>query len=339
MKGAKNAIRVAVPVKLARLKVWVDKGRHWSAVDKLILWALAQKPRSSAELAIEAEIPPRLITEIILRMMRFGWIELTADSKGAAFRATDAGREVIETFETLPPMTRRTSRRVSFVMEPVAWRAYGFRGLRPYRLTEIEIIERDHAVRRVVADGDWRQLSSLDVYAAADEVLADDEQLSSIDYSASETLDQFALFTVLGNAIKGLPPEAPQELLQVIKHAAAQKPSSSVTIRPRKPAVAPANLGEIRCEPLRPEDVVLTGPDHRSLLVEILRQARSAFVMHTTFLREAAFDELKEEFSRAAKRGVSIDVFWGADGDETSRKANLDAAISINLKIQNDINL
>jgi cardiolipin synthase A/B len=108
-----SAIRVAVPVKLARLKVWVDKGRHWSAVDKLILWSLAQKPWSGAELADEAGIPARLVIEIILRMMRFGWIEFAAGPSGASFRATEAGREVIETFETLPPMTRRSSRRVS----------------------------------------------------------------------------------------------------------------------------------------------------------------------------------------------------------------------------------
>jgi len=35
--SGKNAVRVAVPVKLARLRVWVDKGRHWSGVDRLIL--------------------------------------------------------------------------------------------------------------------------------------------------------------------------------------------------------------------------------------------------------------------------------------------------------------
>ena len=189
-----SAIRVAVPVKLARLKVWVDKGRHWSAVDKLILWSLVHQPRSAAELADEADIPARLIIEIILRMMRFGWFEFAAAPNGASFRATDAGRQVIETFETLPPMTRRTSRRVSFVMEPVARHAYGLRDMKPYRPAEIDMIERDHDVRRIVIEGDWRQLTSLDLYSAADEVLPDDEQLSTIDYAASETFDQFALW-------------------------------------------------------------------------------------------------------------------------------------------------
>jgi cardiolipin synthase len=207
---AKNAVRVAVPVELARLRVWVDKGRHWSGVDRLVLWALAEQPRTAGELAVVARIPARLITEMVLRMMRFGWIELAAAPKGASFRATDAGREVLETFETLPPVTRRTPRRISFVMEPFAWQAYGLRDLKPYRPVEIEAIERDHDVRRIVIDGGWGRLTSLDVYAAADQVLPDDEELSSIDYAASDTLDQFALFPVLGTPLRACLPTLPK---------------------------------------------------------------------------------------------------------------------------------
>jgi cardiolipin synthase A/B len=337
--ATRSAIRVAVPVKLARLKVWVDKGRHWSAVDKLILWSLAQKPRSAAELADEAGIPTRLVIEIILRMMRFGWIEFAAEPSGASFRATEAGREVIETFETLPPMTRRSSRRISFVMEPVTLHAFGLRDLKPYRPAEIDMIERDHDVRRIVAEGDWRQLSSLDLYSAVDEVLPDDEQLSTIDYGSSETFDQFALFTVLGDAIKGLPPNPPGQLVRAIKQAAKQRPGNVVTVRTVKPAPVAATRGELRCEPIRPDDIILSGPEHQDLLVQILRQARSTFVMHTTFLREVAFAKLQDEFRRAAKRGVAIDIFWGADGEEKSRKNNLEAAIAVNLRIGNDPDL
>jgi cardiolipin synthase len=339
MVQQRSAVRVAMPVKLARLKVWVEKGRHWSAADKLVLWALARQPRSAAELATEAGIPARLITEIILRMMRFGWIEFTASPSGAAFRATEAGRDVIETFETLPPMTRKISRRVSFVLEPVARRAYGLRDLKPYRPADIETIARDHDVLRVVVEGDWRQLTSLDLYSAADGVLPDDEQLSTIDYAASETLDQFALFTVLGDAIKGLPPDPAAELVRFIRQTAKQKPGNTIRLSPRKTSPTAAGDGELRCREVRPEDIILSGKDHRDLLVQTLRQARSLFVMHTTFLREAAFVALEDEFRRAAKRGVTIDIFWGAAGSEKSRKANLDAAIAINLRIGKDAEL
>ena len=333
--SGKNAVRVAVPVKLARLRVWVDKGRHRSGVDRLILWALAVEPSTAGELAKVARIPARLITEIILRMMRFGWVELAAAPKGASFRATEAGREVVETFETLPPVTRRMPRRITFAMEPFAWRAYGLRDLKPYRPTEIETIEREHDVRRIVIDGGWGRLSSLDLYTAADQVLADDEELSSVDYAASDTIDQFALFTVIGNAIKGLPPDPAEPLVAAIRRAAADsKPGAAMKIQPpRKSATLATDVDIVRTIPIRPDDIVLSGTDHRDRLIEILRQARSRFIMHSTFLRENAFAELQDEFKRAAKRGVVIDIFWGANRDERDRTANLDAAIAINHRI------
>lgn len=339
--SGKNAVRVAVPVKLARLRVWVDKGRHWSGVDRLILWALAAEPSTAGELATVARIPARLITEIILRMMRFGWVELAATPNGASFRATEAGREVVETFETLPPVTRRIARRVSFSMEPFAWRAYGLRDLKPYRAGEIEAIERGHDVRRLVIDGGWGRLSSLELYAAADQVLADDEELSSVDYSASDTVDQFALFTVIGDSIKGLPPDPAEPLVTAIRRAAKEtKRSTAVTIEPQRRSITSADTGNVvRTVPIRPDDILLSGQDHRDRLIEILRQARSRLIMHSTFLRESAFIELQAEFARAAKRGVRIDIFWGADRDERDRTANLEAAIAINHRITADQNL
>lgn len=339
--SGQNAVRVAVPVKLARLRVWVDKGRHWSGVDRLILWALAVEPSTAGELAKVARIPARLITEIILRMMRFGWVELAAAPKGASFRTTEAGREVVETFETLPPVTRRVARRISFSMEPFAWRAYGLRDLKPYRPSEIEAIEREHDVRRLVIDGGWGRLSSLDVYAAVDQVLADDEELSSVDYSASDTVDQFALFTVIGNGIKGLPQDPAEQLIAAIRRAAKdQRPGTPMTIKPPRRSAASVTAGNsVRTVTIQPDDIVLSGQDHRDRLIEILRQARSRLIMHSTFLRENAFAELQEEFGKAAKRGVQIDIFWGADSNENDRKANLEAAIAINHRITADQNL
>ncbi len=260
--SSKNAVRVAVPVKLARLRVWVDKGRHWSGVDRLILWALAVEPCTASELAKVARIPARLIAEIILRMMRFGWVELAAAPKGASFRATEAGREVVETFETLPPVTRRVTRRISFAMEPFAWRAYGLRDLKPYRATEIETIEREHDVRRIVIDGGWGRVSSLDLYAAADQVLPDDEELSSVDYAASDTIDQFALFTVLGNSIKGLPPDPAEQLVAAIRRAATDdKPGAVMTMQAfRRSATQQTGVGVIPAAPIQPDDIVPVVP-------------------------------------------------------------------------------
>lgn len=53
-------VRVAVPLRIARMRVWVDKGNDWSAVDRLILWALTREPRTSIDLAEITNVPARL---------------------------------------------------------------------------------------------------------------------------------------------------------------------------------------------------------------------------------------------------------------------------------------
>lgn len=338
----RTAVRVAVPVKLARLRVWVDKGRHWSGADRLILWALTVQPRTTADLHRDACIPARLVNEIILRLMRFGWIELAATSRGAAFRATGAGQEMVETFDTLPPVTKRTARRVSFVLEPFEWKAFGLRDLKPYRLNEIENIAREHDVRRIDVEGDWRQMGVEDLFAAADQMLQDDEELSSIDFNASNSLEQFALFTVIDDAVKGLPPDPPAELVDAVRRAGGEKnPGAKVQVfaKGRRARRRDSGARTVSIPTFNPEDVVLSGLDHRDLLVETLRRASSHVVMHSTFLREAAFVEMQDEFRRTAKRGVRIDIFWGAAADERGRTENLEAAIAIIHRIAADHHL
>ena len=52
----------------------------------------------------------------------------------------------IENIQNAPPVTRRMSRRITFAMEPFAWRAYGLKGRsNSYRPTEIETIAREPA--------------------------------------------------------------------------------------------------------------------------------------------------------------------------------------------------
>jgi phosphatidylserine/phosphatidylglycerophosphate/cardiolipin synthase-like enzyme len=146
---------------------------------------------------------------------------------------------------------------------------------------------------------------------------------------------------VIGDSIKGLPPDPAEQLVAAISHAAKDnRPGTAMTVKPPRRSTTSSVAGDIvRTIPIRPDDIVLSGADHRDCLIEILRQARSRFIMHSTFIRENAFVELQEEFGRAAKRGVRIDLFWGADRNERDRAANLEAAIAINHRITADQNL
>jgi cardiolipin synthase A/B len=336
-------VRVAVPLRIARMRVWVDKGNDWSAVDRLILWALTREPRTSIDLAETTHVPARLINSIILRLMHAGWVELAAGSSGAGFRASELGREALEYGDVLPVVPRRTSRRLTFTIEPFSLRAYSVGELRFYRPGEIKTIAKDHDVRQVVIKEDWSQLTTGQLHEAAEAILADvagDEELSLIDFNASSFPSGFALFTVMGKAILGLPKDAPVEMVRAVQRAAASERAHGAAIEVRtsralaKPSLASA---AVAVPPIDRNDILVTGAEHQTLLEEALARARIRVVIHSTFLESSAFEKLKSSFQAAAKQGAQIDIFWGAARTPDVTKRNLDEAIIINQMIQKDL--
>jgi phosphatidylserine/phosphatidylglycerophosphate/cardiolipin synthase-like enzyme len=331
-------VRVAIPVRVARLRVWVDKGRQWSPVDQVVLWALAEQARTTRKLAEDACLPPRLVNEIILRMMRAGWVELAATPRGVSFRATPAGREAVNEFELLPVITRPVARRLSFIIEPFRLRAFSLRDIKPYRSIEIDNLVAEHDIRRVRVDTSWQGLTTFHLHDSADRILADiagDEELSSIDFKGSTLTEEFALFTMIGKTIKGLPNDAPPELRQSIVNAAQTRRGAVVDVA-RVSKGTPNKTSGNRMPPLDRNDLVLTGPDHAQLFTNILRQARYRVIIHSTFLSAAAFEALRDEFHRAAKKGAQIDILWGASKNEETTRRNLNEAIAINHILQRD---
>lgn len=337
-------VRIAIPVKVARLRVWVDRGKHWTAVDHLVLWALATRPRSSHELAAEMRIPARIVNEIILNLMRVGWVELAATKEGLAFHATNDGMEVAADPDALPTIVRQAARRLSFLIEPFTLRAFTLRDLPYYRPGQIADIAREHDVRRVAIDSaeQW-SLSLFRLSAAAEEILSElakGETLLNVHPAGSTVYDGYSLFTVANGNIKGLPDHAPGELITAIKKAAKSKtPGTTLKTRPTRLVQSAAIAPTLKLSAIDRNDIFLTGEDHKAALIGVLRSARYHVIIHSTFLRCAAFDDLYEPFKQAARRGARIDILWGAARDEESAARNLQEAIAINQRCQQDTQL
>lgn len=335
--------RVTVPVKVARLRVRVEKGRHWTAVDHMVLLALTESARNSEALSLQMDIPRRIVNEIILNLMRAGWVELSATPGGLAFRATDDGAEVLREFDTLPAITRPVSRPLSFVIEPFQLRAYSLRHLKYYRRAEIDEIARDRMLRRVEIEGDPRWgLTAARLHDAADQILAEagrGETLSAIDLQASNLNTQFALFTESNGSITGLPPGAPKELVNAIRRAAKAPPrDGTLRTRPKRLAPSDGRTGTaITLPAIDSADIFTTGQQHQEALINILGSARYNVVIHSTFLRADAFANLEKAFRKAARRGAKIDILWGSSKDEQSTAATLAEAIEINKRCQADL--
>ena len=335
--------RIVVPVKVARLRVHVEKGRHWTAVDQLVLWALAARPRNSETLSAELMIPRRVVNEIILNLMRAGWVELAATPNGLAFRATEDGQEVFREFDTLPAVTRPVSRPLSFVIEPFQLRAYSPRDLRYYRSAEIDAIAKDRSLRRVLIEGDARWgLTAIRLHDAADQILAEagrGETLTTIDLQASNLTTEFSLFIETNGSIRGLPPNPPQELVNAIRRTAKAPPQEKGhRTKPKRLASDERQTGApILLSATDATNFVTSGQQHRELLLSILKNARHHVVIHSTFLRFDAFTQLEEGFRTAARRGAQIDILWGSAKTDQDIAETIDQAVEINKRCNSDL--
>ena len=110
---------VAIPVLRMSARVVLEKGRGWSAVDELVLWALSRAPVSASALAEESNLPRRVVIEIIIRMMRFRLVEAVLVEGTPAFQTTEYGSNVVRSGSQIPTSKRRTSRNVSFIVDRI----------------------------------------------------------------------------------------------------------------------------------------------------------------------------------------------------------------------------
>jgi len=132
-----SIVRVAIPVFRGKRRFHLDKGRPWSVVEQIILAAIVSKPRSVDELATDADLSRRIVFEILIRLMRAGWVELTQKPGGVTFNASLAGRAVVDRDE-LPNAPKRISRWMSFAIDKITGTLYRSRELPPFERHVLE---------------------------------------------------------------------------------------------------------------------------------------------------------------------------------------------------------
>jgi phosphatidylserine/phosphatidylglycerophosphate/cardiolipin synthase-like enzyme len=217
-------------------------------------------------------------------------------------------------------------------------RAFGQRDLKPYRPTDLAKIRKEYDVREVLVEEAWSSLPSWKLHETAETILGDvagDEELTQIDFTRSTLAPAYALFTVSGTEITGLPPDAPGDLIRAVKRAVTEtKPGAALRLRtPKLPTIAGVS---VHVPPIDRNDILLTGQEHENALLSVLEKAHFRILVHSTFLDSAAFVRLQSAFREAAERGADIDIFWGANRDAATTKRNLEQAIEINQIIQKD---
>lgn len=314
-----SVVRVAIPLLKGKRKFFLEKGRPWSLVEHVFLAALVNRSRTVDELSTAGNVPQRLVLEALIRLMRAGWVTLQQESKGVVFIATPAGQSVVDD-EELPKLAKSTSRWMNFVIDQITGTLYRSREM-PF--IERRVVESRAARERLV----WLKPRDLDAFDDTAGVLATlfehDERFLGIEPSGEKMVKRFAIATVRGNHVEGLPPRAPTELVELVKQAARNAPPSPMAENslhkdpgrqvPIADRPTPRPIDAI----FRQEDLILGGAAHEELLRHSITKAKYRIIIHSTFISEQGFGLVHESLIAAAKRGAIIDVLWGENENKT----------------------
>lgn len=301
------SLRVAIPVYFATVRLHVEKGRHWNAIEHSLLYAVCEGAQSGTDLAQNSNLPVRLVIEVMIRLMRAGWVELEGDSKGFRFRATSAGRVAVSK-ETLPAITRPLSRTGSFAIERVTGAVFRARDL---------ILYNRYVLSKLREGGDIVELQpqEIDDGIRQDDIVKalcdEDEQFKRIEATPSRFSDRFAVVSVVGTAVEGLPPRASDALRQNVLEVAKSTATSPAAPRHAPIPYAVRDETEELTVKFHPDGFVVGGREHLAVLTAILKRARQRILIHSTFVDAEKFRSILPLLHDAAKRGVKIDLLWG----------------------------
>lgn len=333
---------IAIPVFHLTCKVGIDKGRAWSVVEELLLWGVAESPRTIDELVSASSLPRTVVVAALARMMRSRLVEVSVVAGSARFNASRVGAALVG--NTLPYFPKRISRRVSFVVDRATGALFRRRDVRLIPLGALERERRQGVDVRLVSveggepemsgDANLRRLAELSVRAH-------DEQLAVVEgRTASRRDDEVIAVDVIDGVVTGLPLDTERPLRGLVERLAREPSAGDVTVQ-----YAGSKLGlearpstPIPCV-VGPEDVIVGGDAHKQTFLGILERAERQVLVHSTFLSKARFDSVRQAFRAACARGVSIDILWGAESDDETVSQNSGAAADIMSAVQEDSTL
>lgn len=331
-----SAIKVAIPVKKGKRKFHLEKGRPWSLIEQVILLGVVAKPRTVAELAAEADLPRRLVLEVLIRLMRAGWVVLSQGAEGVIFSASQRGSEVAND-EELPKVSKHVSRWISFVVDQITGTLYRSREL-PF--VEKHVVDERAKQERFVFMKP-RELEILENPGAVlDTLFDDDEKFLRADDSGDRLVDRFAIVTVRNDVVEGLPSRAPKELNGLILEAAKHAPPIAAGLEsPRYSATQ--SIGELETDipetvvsAFQADDIIMGGPQHEETLKKTIRNAKSRLIVHSTFIADDKLGQIFPLLHDAAKRGVVVDILWGEDEEKSGTRTTMSVVKSYREKVE-----
>lgn len=310
-----SSIRVAIPVYRGKCKFHLEKGRRWSIVEHLVLAALVEKPQGVTELSEAGHMHQRLVIEILIRLMRAGWVELQSSPSEIIFAASVAGTAAAAKAE-LPSAATPVSRWMNFVVDRTTGAVFKPREL-PF-LHKNAVVEREP--REAIV---WMEPpnfeSEYEVEDLVKHLFREDEHFIGMERTGDRLMERYALVLVRGDKVEGLPERAPKRLFNAVLDAAkrgmASRPGQPATVAAPRPPNPEHTVLEVRQINFTDEDLLIGGPANEEALLQLIAGARERLIIHSTFVSKKAFERLRPHLLEVARKGARVELMWG-EGDE-----------------------
>jgi cardiolipin synthase A/B len=328
-----SMVRVVVPFLQGKRRFHLMKGRPWSVVEHLILASVADKAATAGRLSELSQLPRQVVIESLLRLMHAGWIEITQSSEGILFRSNEQGKEVAKR-EELPNLQKPTTRSMNLMIDQVTGTVYRRREM---PLFEKHVLNQRANRERLV----WLEPRTINVTdqvkAIVSTLFDEDERFVAMEDSGERLVDRFGVASVRDGKLEGFTPRAPDELKAIIldaaKKAEAQQQlvsySEHVEQKPDNDAAPPS-----RHISFSNEDLILGGKEHADLFSKIIQRCRHNLIIHSTFILQEKFNNVRQLLLNAAQHGVKIHILWGKSDDKKEQSATRKAAARIQQELR-----
>lgn len=320
---------VAFPFKYSRAKFCIKKLSEWGVIDYVFLKELSLKNYSLQELCTYSNLEKQIVIQILLPMMKIGWIELLTNNADFYFVITELGKIACKE-NKLPDKEEDYDRNRDFLID-FNNNYYGIQKLRLIPEVEVRINELQKTQNNFIKF----TIPRFEVYPNYNlmykAVEFNNEKIINIldDFHFGINDTKYILFDIHYNKSKN----------QVFFHDEELISKFSKDVRD---TISQFNFSEIKDKKLIRKDfnlpkfdfnssykfeidndsldMVLGAKAHQEAVINLIKESDEYLIIHSTFIgkwciknKENEYTNVFNELKNALKRNVNVYILWGKD--------------------------
>ncbi|KHN62497.1 hypothetical protein OI70_01115 [Dickeya fangzhongdai] len=327
--NSNQKIFVKVPFGFGTFRLKIIRSQKWGAIDLMLLMSLIDKPKTSQQLSNDSSLPRQLIVEILIPLMRAGWIEIINSDNEFLFSLTDRGLAVSAN-EELPSNQEPLSVVRSFLIDPLTGDCFKFEKRK--RKQNYLIYKNAKAKSLVKQYGDYcteLKVKHQKLTPKLTEILNclpnDNEEIVRVEDeylkgNFSNSLRYMLACVDDEDRVTGIP-DISMSLKEAIVEAAINQ--RKVIAENTNPSTTSKNKGkvfevdsierhfEMRKVDINDIKIISGGDEHQQHLVDSIKNTHSRLIIHSTFINPDTVNEVFDYLLESGRNRVKIDILWG----------------------------